>query len=760
MVGCWNPCPPMRRALMRHGVPWVALLLGACGGDGGNPVVPTLPTPPTVASVAVTPSSGSLVIGQSLALTATVRSGTGGTLEGRTVTWSSSAPQVATVDATGRVTGVGVGSATMAATSEGQQGTATVLVSEGGVIGAAGGTIVAADGAVTVAIPAGALAAATPIAVARTNTPPAHPGLVPGSVWTIGSAAVTFAIPATVTVRYDPATLPAGLSPLRFSLRIRGTASWDLLPGGELRMAPPTVSARMTAAGTVAIVSPAVFDVSRGDFESGAQGWGATGSETVAASMTAARTGSGGLLVTNRSASWQGAGLSVFTQATPGVFFNYAVWVRLAPGEPESTLGLTMEWRAPGVVTRFEQIAAPTRVTRDGWTKLEGTYALPATATFARIRVASSSGTASYVLDDFALARAETPVQENIPALKTVLAPYFKVGSAVDRDMVDTPHGALLARHFNSITPGNDLKWATLQPTEGQFDFARADRLVDFAAQHGMQVRGHTLIWHEQTPAWVFRDAQGQPLTASAAHKALLLARMEQHIRTVARRYGNRIAVWDVVNEVIDPSQADGLRRSPWYNVIGPAFIERAFRVAREELPTAKLVINDYNTDQPAKREALYRLVAQLKAQGVPVDGVGHQMHNSLTRPTLALVEATIQRFIPLGVGQEITELDVSLYADLTGSWPVAPAELLVRQGELYRDLFALFRRYAANISSVTVWGPSDDFSWLNYFFTVRTDWPLLFDRQLQGKPAYWGIVDPTFLTAPPLWARSTALSR
>lgn len=825
----------------------LVLAVAACGGGGDTVTPPPAPPPPppAVASVAVTPSSAPLLIGQSTTLSATTRDAAGATLNGRSITWNSETPQVASVDANGRVTGVSAGLATITASSEGRQGsatltvsaplptpvasvsvsspagplvprqtlalsatardssnnvltgravawssatptvvsvntdglvtahaagtavitatsegrtgTATITVGAGGMIDASGGTITAGAGAITIDIPAGALAANTPISVTRNDTPPTHPGLLPGSAWDIGPVGTTFATPATVTLRYDASALPANTSPLRFSVRRRGTATWDVLSGGELRLTPPSVSARTTASGTFAIVSPGTFDVASGTFEGSAQGWTPSGNESVVASVSAARSGNGGLLVTNRSASWQGAGLSVLATATPGAFFKYEVWVRLAPNESPSTLGLTMEWRAPGITTsKFEPIVGSTPVTRDGWTKLEGTYALPSTATFARIKVASSTGTTSYLLDDFSLVRTETPIQQNIPALKTVMAPYFKMGSGADPGMVDTPHGALILRHFNSITPGNDLKWEVLQPTEGQFNFASADRLVDFATQNGLQVRGHTFVWHNQVPAWVFRDAQGQPLTASPAHKALLLARMETHIRTVARRYGNKIAVWDVVNEVIDPNQPDGYRRSPWFNVIGPEFIERAFRVAREELPNAKLVINDYQTEQPAKREALYRLVAQLKAQGVPVDGVGHQMHNSLTRPTLTQIEAAIQRFIPLGVDQEITELDITLYDDLNTFWTVPPADRLVRQGELYRDLFTLLRRYAANISTVTVWGPSDDNSWLNYAFVVRSDWPLLFDRQLQGKPAYWGIVDPAYITASPLWLRAS----
>lgn len=758
------PRPAVRHHARRVPVLVTVCLLACSGGSdttspAPSPAPPPPPPPAAVATVTVTPATTPLVSGQTVALIATVRDGAGNTLSDRSVTWSSNTPQVATVDAAGRVTAAAPGAAVITATSEGRQGTASVSVQEGGVIGAAGGTISAGDGAFQLVVPAGAITSPTAISVGRAAAPPAHPGLVSGTGWDVGPVGVSFAVPATVTVRYDatatPAASSAAASPLLWSVRQRSGTSWDLLPGGELRVAQRTISAALSRSGTVAIVAPATFDVMSGTFDTGTQGWTASGGETVGASAAAARSGSSGLSVSNRTAAWQGAGFNVLNLAPPGVFFTYSVWLRTAPGEPDASLALTMEWRAPGTTSRFEPVTRATRVTAAGWTRLDAIYALPATATFARLKVESAAGTASYYLDDFSLTRAETPVQENIPALKSVVAPHFKLGTMMHPDMVNTAHRDLSLRHFNSITPGNHLKWEFVQPVEGQFDFTGADRLIQFAGEHGLQVRGHTFVWHLQTPDWVFRDAQGQPLTASPAHKALLLARMEQHIRTVARRYGNKIAVWDVVNEVIDETQPDGLRRSPWYTVIGPEYIARAFHIAREELPNAKLVINDYPTEQPARRDALYRLVAQLKADGVPVDGVGHQMHNTLARPTLAQIEAMLQRFIPLGVDQEITELDITLYDDLTSIWPTAPAERLIRQGELYRDVFNVLRRYSSHISTVTLWGPSDDRTWLNFFFTVRTDWPLLFDRQLQAKPAYWGIVDPQFVTAAPLWARS-----
>jgi endo-1,4-beta-xylanase len=307
-----------------------------------------------------------------------------------------------------------------------------------------------------------------------------------------------------------------------------------------------------------------------------------------------------------------------------------------------------------------------------------------------------------------------------------------------------TGHGELLAKHFDSVTPGNALKWDATEPAEDTFTYAQADPLVAYAKAHDMAIRGHTLVWHNQTPAWVFTGADGQPMTATAEDKALLLSRLANHIRNVAGHYGDDIGVWDVANEVIDESQADGMRRSPWFTVTGLDYLRTAFRTAREVAPHAKLFINDYNTNVPAKRDALFDLVSKLTAEGVPIDGVGHQMHINVGWPSVADTEAMIRKFQPLDVEQQITEMDVSIYQNEGESFPTPPADRLLQQAYVYRDMFALFRRYSADITSVTLWGLADDNTWLDTFPVTRKDAPLLFDTRLQAKPAYWGVVDPS----------------
>ncbi|MFD0478979.1 endo-1,4-beta-xylanase [Nonomuraea thailandensis] len=470
------------------------------------------------------------------------------------------------------------------------------------------------------------------------------------------------------------------------------------------------------------------------DFEDGtAQDWSPRASAALAVEPTA-HGGAGGLAVTGRSASWDGPALNVLGRMGKGDKYALSAWVRLGPDTPSGRLGLSIERRTGGTPS-YERVVAPKDVPVGEWVQLAGTYTLAHDVDFLSLYVESDTGTFPFHLDDFTMTHVEPkPIQTGLPSLKDEVP--FTMGSAFTRPETLGVHGELLAKHFNGVTPGNELKWDATEPREGEFTFTDGDHLVDFATEHGMTVRGHTLAWHSQTPAWVFENAT----------KEVLLQRLERHVRTLVTRYKGRIAVWDVVNEVVDENQPDGLRRSPWYQIAGLDFIRTAFRVAREADPDAKLFINDYNTEFPRKREALYKLVQQLKAEGVPIDGVGHQLHLNIEHPPASEVEATIERFATLGLDQQVTELDVSVYTDFVSTYDTIPPELLVQQGHRYKELFDVFRRQAGRLSSVTVWGESDDVSWLRSWPIPRLNAPLLFDDDLQAKPAYWGVVDPSKL--------------
>jgi endo-1,4-beta-xylanase len=204
-----------------------------------------------------------------------------------------------------------------------------------------------------------------------------------------------------------------------------------------------------------------------------------------------------------------------------------------------------------------------------------------------------------------------------------------------------------------------------------------------------------------------------------------------------------------VANEVIDASQADCMRRSVWYDITGMDYISTAFHVAHEVAPDAVLLINDYGTTESLKRACIYNVVQDLRAQGVPISGVGMQLHIDIENPPAATIEETIEMFGSLGVEVHITELDMSIYTSGTDAYATetdVPEEILIAQGYRYRDIFDVFRRQAGHIGSVTFWGMADDHTWLTNRPITRVDLPLLFDQQLQAKWAYWGIVGPSQL--------------
>ena len=517
----------------------------------------------------------------------------------------------------------------------------------------------------------------------------------------------------------------------------------------RLTVAALLVAAPLTAAAPAAAAAadPTPITVLTSDFEDGtAQGWAGRAAETVTPTDAVAHGGTGSLSVTERTAAWQGPSLDVLGLFEKGTAYTISVWVRMADGADSARL--SVERRTAGVAS-YDQVVGNTAVTTGAWVNLTGHYTLATDVDFLRIYVETASTTGSLFLDDVTVSYVPAlPIQTDIPSVRDVVT-EFPVGAAVTGAEIIGEHGQLLSKHFSSITPGNALKWDATEPTEDSFTFAQADPLIAYAKAHDLAVRGHTLVWHNQTPAWVFTGTDGQPMTATAENKELLLARLENHIRNVAGHYGDDIGVWDVVNEVIDETQADGLRRSTWYTITGLDYIRTAFRVAREVAPHAKLFINDYNTNVPAKRDALFNLVEKLRAEGVPIDGVGHQMHINVGWPTVADTEAMLQKFIPLGVEQQITEMDVSIYQNSGESFPAPPADRLLQQAYVYRDMMALFRRYGSAITSVTLWGLADDNTWLDTFPVTRKDAPLLFDTRLQAKSAYWAVVDPSKIVPP-----------
>lgn len=334
----------------------------------------------------------------------------------------------------------------------------------------------------------------------------------------------------------------------------------------------------------------------------------------------------------------------------------------------------------------------------------------------------------------------------------------FRIGAAVSTALLqgrEAEPEKLLRQHFDSVTAENAMKPDAIQPREGEFTFADADKLVDIAKESGAEVVGHTLVWHSQTPRWFFEGKDGQPIT-----RELALARLRTHIKTVVGRYKGRIREWDVVNEAINDGPGV-MRQTPWLRAIGEDYIAEAFKAAHEADPEAILVYNDYNIELDYKRPKAVELLKKLLGQKVPVHAVGIQCHWRVQNPPLAETEKAIKEFSALGLKVMITEFDMGVLptqyqgADLSRAQSLTPEQLAVlnpyTQGlpeeaardhaEKVRQSFELFLKYKNVIGRVTLWGIHDGHSWLNNFpIRGRTDYPLLFDRELKPKPAFFAV--------------------
>jgi endo-1,4-beta-xylanase len=342
------------------------------------------------------------------------------------------------------------------------------------------------------------------------------------------------------------------------------------------------------------------------------------------------------------------------------------------------------------------------------------------------------------------------------PALKDVFKQDFLIGAALNPNQFfgrDARGVGIIVNHFNSITPENVLKWESVHPRQNSYSFEGPDAYVAFGEKHHMFIIGHTLVWHNQTPRWVFQDDQGNPV-----NRETLLNRLREHIHTVVGRYKGRIKGWDVVNEALNE---DGtLRPSPWLKIIGEDYLVKAFQFAHEADPDAQLYYNDYSLENEAKRKGAVQLITKLKASGILVYAIGLQGHDKMDWPTVEQQEATIAAFANLGIKVNITELDVDVLPRAVRSQgaevtitaenndqlnPYArglPDSIQQNLAERYASLFRVFVKYRDVIDRVTFWGVTDGDSWLNNWpVRGRTSYPLLFDRTGQPKPAFYAVI-------------------
>lgn len=321
---------------------------------------------------------------------------------------------------------------------------------------------------------------------------------------------------------------------------------------------------------------------------------------------------------------------------------------------------------------------------------------------------------------------------------------------------------AITAIEFNTITAENCMKPAALQPKEGTFNFAESDAMMAYAKAQDLVVVGHTLVWKNATPDWFFLDKHGAQVS-----REVLITRLKTHIRTVVEHYRGRIEYWDVVNEAIDTRWLPKQKRfeafykpTPWLEIIGPEYIEIAYRAAHEADPSVKLLYNDYGLHNEAKLDFTLAMIADLKSRGVQIYGLGYQGHLFIDQPALVEIERVLSKAQQAQIPLHITELDVSV---LPNAWkhraasvedrfalaaefnPYAdgvPEEILALQAKRYSELFKLLVKYSDNVERVTFWGVWDGNSWRDYRPMLgRTDYPLLIGRNFERKPAYAAVL-------------------
>lgn len=388
------------------------------------------------------------------------------------------------------------------------------------------------------------------------------------------------------------------------------------------------------------------------------------------------------------------------------------------------------------------------------------------------------------------------------PTLKEAFRDHFMIGVAINRpiamgndaradnvnrtrEQVQQDTATVLAQ-FNQIAPENDLKWQLIHPRPGPdgYDFGPADAFVEFGMKHNLYIIGHTLVWHGQTPNWVFQGTNPPPVLTNApealavstnvagtnalggrrfgrgpgggagrftgprASRDELLARMREHIHTVVGRYKGKIKVWDVVNEAISDGGTNVLRNSLWLEIIGPDFIAKAFQYAHEADPEAILRYNDYGLENPGKRRKLITLIKELQAQQVPVHAIGTQAHLSVSNPSFEGMDQALAEMAALGLPIHVTELDINsaqggqrnLSAEISENATTTQGGLVAdanpRLAAQYANMFRAFLKHKDAVKMVTFWGVNDAVSWR------ANGTPLLFDGNNQPKPAFDAVIE------------------
>jgi endo-1,4-beta-xylanase len=475
---------------------------------------------------------------------------------------------------------------------------------------------------------------------------------------------------------------------------------------------------------------------------------GRSGTETLTVTDEANRTenGTSALKVENRTETWHGPSLNVAKYIDKGQEYRITAWVKLI--SPETSQIQLSTQVGTGDSASYNNIQSKTITTTDGWVQLEGTYRYNSIANEAlTIYVESSNNaTASFYIDDITFeptGSGTVDIERDLQPLKDVYKDHFLIGNAVSMTEFEGTRLELLKMHYNLISAENAMKPGYAYDENGEFDFTAENALVQRAMDEGFNIHGHVLVWHQQSNESLHTDASGNPLPREVA-----LENLRTHVKTAVENFGPNVISWDVVNEAMNdnppnPSNWKGaLRQSGWLKAIGTDYIEEAFKAAKEVIDEngwdIKLYYNDYNDDNQNKAEAIYQMVKEINENYASehngeklIDGIGMQAHYNLSTK-VENVRNSLEKFLSLGVEVGVTELDIT-----AGSNSVLTEEEEMEQAYLYAQLFALYKEHSEHISRVTIWGLNDASSWRS------EQSPLLFDKDLKAKAAYYAIIDP-----------------
>lgn len=507
------------------------------------------------------------------------------------------------------------------------------------------------------------------------------------------------------------------------------------------------------------------------DFESGLSGWVPRGidAEIVALSTEEAYSGLSSVKISNRSKTWHGATCDMTDELTLGETYVFGMMFKFTGSSYSSTQKFSLQLQYnDGVNDQYKTIKSAS-VTKGQWTLLQGEYTIPTDATNVQIYVEtewksspSSQDFMDFYIDDFNATPAVLPeIEKNIASLQDVYREYFNIGGAATAsEIAPKPAKELVLKHYNNLTFGNELKpdavldhTATIAYMEAnggnqvnpQVNLRAAKTLLDFARDNNLPVRGHTLVWHSQTPDWFFKENYSTDTNAAWVSKEIMLQRLENYIKNLMELIKTsyptvEFYAWDVVNEAVDPNTSTGYRNpgsnnitsgnSAWMQTIGAEFIEKSFEYARKYAPEGcKLFYNDYNEYEDKKSTFIYNILKNLKDKGL-VDGMGMQSHWVMEYPSISMFETSIRKYNSLGLEIQLTELDIKQ--------PDNSASALQAQANRYKLLMnkvLSLKKEGINISNVIFWGVTDKTSWLGGY-------PLLFDGNYKAKPAYYAIIE------------------